>query len=242
MRGPGKGEISAFCQRLGSKVDRLGASKDRRDVIKSEVGQRQLAADILIAQTFRLCDGRKGICATVYKVVEPLMGLGSHDSLDNRQIGLAGLAVFIHLLDHQTHLNATALDPSWSKAADLWSLSANEWLQIKGNSNLVAGQIDTLRDVQRIDFAMNYCIEHIREPVCGQSGFSCSIGEHGIVTLTDASHSSAKSTPSSGHRNRAVPALKRRCSKFLVVRSFEQMALMVEGVECRGMEIEEALR
>ena len=64
----------------------------------------------------------------------------------------------------------------------------------------------------------------------------------GIVTLTDASHSLANSAPRSGRHARTLPNLERCCSKLLVYGPFEEMALVVEGVVGRGVDVQEALR
>ena len=65
---------------------------------------------------------------------------------------------------------------------------------------------------------------------------------NGIVTLTCASHSLANSAPRSGHHARTLPNLERCGSKLLVCGPFEEMTLVVEGVVCRGVDVEEALR
>ena len=64
----------------------------------------------------------------------------------------------------------------------------------------------------------------------------------GVVTLTGASHSLANSAPRSGRHARTLPNLERCCSKLLVYGPFEEMALVVEGVVCRGVDVQEALR
>ena len=64
----------------------------------------------------------------------------------------------------------------------------------------------------------------------------------GVVTLTGASHSLANSAPMSGRHARTLPNLERCGSKLFVHGPFEEMALVVEGVVGRGVDVEEALR
>ncbi len=63
-----------------------------------------------------------------------------------------------------------------------------------------------------------------------------------VVTLTGASHSLANSEPRSGRHAHTLPNLERCGSKLFVHRPFEEMALVVEGVVSRGVDVEEALR
>ena len=63
-----------------------------------------------------------------------------------------------------------------------------------------------------------------------------------IVTLTGATQSLGGSEPRSGRRARALPNLERCGSKLFVIGPFEEMALVVEGVVGRGVDVEEALR
>ncbi len=64
----------------------------------------------------------------------------------------------------------------------------------------------------------------------------------GIVTLTGGSQSLASSNPSSGRHARALPGVERYGSKLFVHGSLEEMALVIESVVGRRMDIEEALR
>ena len=63
----------------------------------------------------------------------------------------------------------------------------------------------------------------------------------GIVTLTAAARSLDGSEPRSGRHTRTLPNLERCGSKLLVDGSFEEVALVVEGVVGRGVDVEEAM-
>ena len=80
-----------------------------------------------------------------------------------------------------------------------------------------------------------------------QAGMACALiaaisGPIGIVTLTGASHSLANSAPRSDRQARTLPNVERCGSKLFVIGPFEEMALVVEGVVGRGVDVEEALR
>ena len=70
----------------------------------------------------------------------------------------------------------------------------------------------------------------------------CCVTDRGIVTLTGASHSLANSAPRSDRQARTLPNVERCGSKLFVIGPFEEMALVVEGVVGRGVDVEEALR
>jgi hypothetical protein len=64
----------------------------------------------------------------------------------------------------------------------------------------------------------------------------------GIVTLTGAMRSLGGSEPRSGRRARALPNLERCGSKLFVHGPFEEVALVIEAVVGRGVDVEETLR
>ena len=77
---------------------------------------------------------------------------------------------------------------------------------------------------------------------CQAHGSDENRGRQGTVTLIGACHSLASSDPSSGRHARALPGVERYGSKLFVHGSFEEMALVIESVVGRRMDVEEALR
>lgn len=87
MFRPVQWQLGALGQRLGREIDGLAACEDRLNDVGGEESQRQLVADIAVADTLRFRDVSQRSGPAGQEIVEP--PVGADDGLDQRRVRLS---------------------------------------------------------------------------------------------------------------------------------------------------------